>query len=758
MKRFLSFLLSALLIFPFAAQLLTTTVGFTDSAEAATSAFISGADSAMVQFAANEISEALKKQEAALVDADAEWTICFLPVQEELGEQCFEIRVSGRQIEIAGGDERGLMYGGLEAAEQIALYGIEAVTDKCGAPYVKERGMLCPVPMDMRSPSYNTPGDAGQKNIGNVWEMDFWHEYLDNLARNRMNVVQVWTVNSFASMVKVDGYEDIALNDVWRTKVPLDNSFKGDLSNAIRPEDWENYEVVKAMTIEEKIEFWQEVMAYAKDRGIDFLFLFRHLYTYAEDGKYGITHDPHNPVLKDYLGKSMKAFVETYPDLMGVGLNPGENMGWDNSEDSMSEVMQWLHDIYVPNINEALAKTPGREFQLMLQEIPKQSFADMYADLNCKLTFVRGYTSVHMYATSTPKNCYQYVDSMPEGTGLWLNCRNEDCFDMRWGDPDFMADFVNNIPADKVIGLVTGSDGYFYGRDYSSTDPDFQGQMYMKKHWYNYMLLARLMYENDMSRERIFDIFSAHYNNMAGTDIFYEATSVAGKIIPQVHQIYFQDNGDYTWFVSGSWSHPNTFGYLDIKRWMKSNNPFKDGNAMSIEEYALRISNKDDSEYTTQTPQEISDILAGYGNDVLAKVGQIRSDVQSSENMSFAEKEFWALVSDDEAMAYLGLYYSEKIMGAVELRIFNDTKDETWKESSVNHLQKAAEYFTNYAGIISDNYVPQHLARVGHFDINEILESVRKDVQVAENWKPKRITPSWNPPSKSEYFGGSSNG
>ena len=321
-----------------------------------------------------------------------------------------------------------------------------------------------------------------------------------------------------------------------------------------------------------------------------------------------------------------------------------------------------------------------------------------------------------------------------------------------------MADFVNNIPADKVIGLVTGSDGYFYGRDYSSTDPDLQGQMYMKKHWYNYMLLARLMYENDMSRERIFDIFSAHYNNMAGTDILYEATSVAGKIIPQVHQIYFQDNGDYTWFVSGSWSHPNTFGYLDIKRWMKSNNPFKDGNAMSIEEYALRISNKDDSEYTTQTPQEISDILAGYGNDVLAKVGQIRSDVQSSENMSFAEKEFWALVSDDEAMAYLGLYYSEKIMGAVELRIFNDTKDETWKESSVNHLQKAAEYFTNYAGIISDNYVPQHLARVGHFDINEILESVRKDVQVAENWKPKRITPSWNPPSKSEYFGGSSNG
>ena len=109
-------------------------------------------------------------------------------------------------------------------------------------------------------------------------------------------------------------------------------------------------------------------------------------------------------------------------------------------------------------------------------------------------------------------------------------------------------------------------------------------------------------------------------------------------------------------------------------------------------------------------------------------------------------------------MAYLGLYYSEKIMGAVELRVFNDTKDESWKESSVAHLQKAAEYFAAYAGIISENYVPQHLARVGHFNINEILESVNKDVEIAEKWKPKRITPSWNPPSKSEYFGGNSNG
>lgn len=712
---------------------------------------VTGADIPQAQFARDEIMAAAQK--VGLEDA---WVVSFDGVDSSLEEQGYAIAVSGKTISVRGGDTTGLMYGGLEVAEEIALYGIDGVTAKTEAPYVKNRGMLCPVPMDMRTPSYNTPGTNAQMNIGAVWEMNFWHDYLDNLARNRMNSIQVWTVNSFASMVKVEGYEDVALDDVWRTKVPLDEHFKGDLTNAIRPEDWENYEVVKEMTIDEKIAFWQEVMAYAKDRGIDFIFLFRHMYTYAEQGKYGIDNNPENPVTKDYLGKSMKAFIETYPDLIGVGLNPGENMGWDNSDEGYNRNMQWLHDVYVPYINEALAGTPDREFQVMLQCIDKPEIAAMYTDLSCDLSFVRQYTSVHMYATSTPQDCFQYVDMLPEGADLWLNFRNEDNFDMRWGDPDFMYEFVRNMPADRVLGCVTGSDGYFYGRDYSSTDPDLQGQMYMEKHWFNYMLLGRLMYNADFPRERVYDIFASHYDNMEGTRLLYETTSLAGKIIPQVHQIYFQDNGDYTWFVAGCWSHPDTFGYLDVKRWMKSINSFKGGNAMSIEEYALRISEKLDGEYTTQTPPEIADILTNYGNSVLSKVAEIRATVTPSAEVSSSEKEFWALVDDDEAMAYLGLYYAEKIMGAVELRIYNETEDTARKGSSIAHLKKAAEYFEQYANIISSNYVPQFLARVGYYDVNAILEEVQKDVTTAEKWKPRYIAPSYVPPSKSDYFGNNS--
>ena len=410
--------------------------------------------------------------------------------------------------------------------------------------------------------------------------------------------------------------------------------------------------------------------------------------------------------------------------------------------------------MYVPGINAALAATPDRPFQVMFQEADKQVYMDMYADLNCDVTFVRGYTSTHMYATSTPRNSDMFVEMLPEGAGLWLNCRNEDNFDMRWGDPDFMYNFVNNIPADKVLGLVTGSDGYFYGKDYSSTDPVLQGQQYMKKHWYNYMLLGRLMYDNDMARERVYDIFAAHYGSRQGTEELFKATSAAGKIIPEVNKVYTRGNSDYTWFVAGNWSHPNAAGYQDIKRWMKSTNVLDVNANMSIEEYAFRLAEGNDSEPVTETPIQVAENLRTYASETLALTASIRETLPTSDTMTFAEREFWALVADDEAMAYLGLYYAERIEGAIEIRVFNETGDAQWQRKSVAHLEKSAAYFGQYAKIISTNYIPQFLARVGYFNVNDILASVQKDVSIAQKWTHKDLPKSWNPPAKSNYFEG----
>jgi len=109
----------------------------------------------------------------------------------------------GKTIIILGSTEAGLMYGGLEAAELITIRGIDSIRNQFQNPYMKVRGTKFNIPLDMRSPTYTEPSDAAQKNMAEMWNMDFWKEYIDNLARYRYNLISLWNMHPFPSMVKV---------------------------------------------------------------------------------------------------------------------------------------------------------------------------------------------------------------------------------------------------------------------------------------------------------------------------------------------------------------------------------------------------------------------------------------------------------------------------------------------------------------------------------------------------------------------------
>jgi hypothetical protein len=80
------------------------------------------------------------------------------------------------------------------------------------------RGVKFNVPLDLRTPSYSDMSDAAQKNIGVVWDMRFWREYLDALARDRYNFVSLWSLHPFPSMVKVPEFPDGASRSTGRSR------------------------------------------------------------------------------------------------------------------------------------------------------------------------------------------------------------------------------------------------------------------------------------------------------------------------------------------------------------------------------------------------------------------------------------------------------------------------------------------------------------------------------------------------------------
>ena len=186
---------------------------------------------------------------------------------------------------------------------------------------------------------------------------------LDAMARHRYNVLSLWNLHPFPSIVKVPEFPGVALDDVWRTRAQLDSTFSLTGSDMVRPAMLADYEVVKRMTINEKIDFWREVMQYAHDRGIEVYWFTWNILVWGTDGQYGITAAQDNPATIEYFRASVRETVRTYPLLAGMGVTAGEQMR--GSGRGMPSRQEWLRQAYGEGIRDALADEPDRRFRLI---------------------------------------------------------------------------------------------------------------------------------------------------------------------------------------------------------------------------------------------------------------------------------------------------------------------------------------------------------------------------------------------------------
>ena len=187
-------------------------------------------------------------------------------------------------IAVLGADPVGAMYGGLDVADAIRLGTIAKTRDSDHSPQIAQRGIKFNIPLDRRTPTYSDSSDSAQANIPEMWSMDFWHEICDEMARQRFNVLSLWNLHPFPSIVKVPEYPDIALNDVWGNREPFDLKFNMNSKVMSQPFNLGQVAVVNHMSIDDKIRFWLEVMQYAKDRGIDVYWFTWNTFVWGTEG------------------------------------------------------------------------------------------------------------------------------------------------------------------------------------------------------------------------------------------------------------------------------------------------------------------------------------------------------------------------------------------------------------------------------------------------------------------------------------------
>ncbi|GAA4944028.1 hypothetical protein GCM10023314_16290 [Algibacter agarivorans] len=453
---------------------------------------------------------------------------------DTLVKEGFMISKTDDKIEVLGYDEAGLMYGTLELAEQIKLYGIKGVKSVIKNPYMEMRGPKFNIPLDVRTPSYSDVSDVAQNNIEHMWDFTFWKDYIDTMARYRYNYISLWNLHPFPSLVKVPGYEDIALNHVQRSTVKWKENYNLMAIGFDAPEILKNPEIVKTISIEEKIEFWKKVMAYGKTRNIDFHFITWNIFDYGTQGKYGITDDRENDITTDYFRKSIKQMFVTYPDLAGIGLTTGENMKGANHKEREA----WAYDTYALGILDAAKEMPERQFKFIhrqhqsgAREIAEKFNSVVEAD-NVEFLFCFKYAKAHVYsATQQPfHEDANYVEQIKGMKTLW-GLRNDDTFYFRWGAPDFTREFIKNLPYDVAKGIYFGSDQWIWGRDFLTKEPEIPNQIEVSKHWYQWLLWGRLSYDPTISNNRFRDLLSNRFSGI-DADKLFSAWQNASMVYP----------------------------------------------------------------------------------------------------------------------------------------------------------------------------------------------------------------------------------
>ncbi len=654
-----------------------------------------------------------------------------LKAPENLGWQAYSIRIkttgTQKKIYVLAGDKTGALYGGLDVAEAIRINTFNQLADADKKPYLERRGIKFNIPLDLRTPSYTDPSDAAQQNMPNMWERSFWAAYLDEMAVHRYNVLSLWSLHPFPSLVKIPEFPHVALDDVWRTKEKFDDGYSHSGINFVRPNLLKNKEVIKKITIDEKIRFWKDVMQMAHDRGIEVYIFTWNIFTNGAEGKDGITNRQDSDTTMAYFRAAVRELVNTYPLLSGIGITAGEDMNPKLQGKYASE--RWLWETYGEGIRDALKKEPGRVFRLIhrAHQTSFSSIRDAFHDYPGPFDLSLKYAIAHMYSIPNPPFVNDAMPMLSQQTKSWLTVRNDDIYSFRWANNDFARAFVKAIPEpEKITGFYMGPDGYNWGRDYLTRGPEHP--LILQKQWYSFMLWGRLSYDPALSDEVFFKTLQTHFPAVP-VDRLYRSWAAASMVFPWITRYVWGDI-DLKWFPEANLSHPTHKGFYTVGDYIERE-PMPGSGIRNIYLWAqLKHEGKTDS---LLSPLAVADSLSALSAAALSGL----KSLPTRKAGSFTELD--QTLGDIEAFGHIGNYYAAKMRAACSLALFDEFGNKADQQKAITFLEEARRHWALYAKVYGSLYKPALYNRVGWVDIPAFISKTEADITLAKNWKPGTI-------------------
>lgn len=609
-----------------------------------------------------------------------------------LKKEAYKITTKDKFIEVTGGDAVGLMYGLLEVKNKLK-FGNGNIINKEESPKLQFRAIKYNLPWSTYRNS-----EALSLHYETCRDTVYWVAFLDMMVDNRFNKLTLWNLHPFSFMVKTKKYpEACSVSD-------------------------------KDLIVWQK--FWHTLFRMAKNRGIETYLINWNIFVspefskahdvcdYCLEGKHFVPKGDTSEIIKDYMRESVKAVIDTYPELTGLGITLGEGMGGMTA----GEREKWLLDSYIEGMRMASRKvkfihrvplsagtssggTTSVEVEKMTREtLDSLTCVDGPINIELKFNWSHAFSTPTLVKVHGGKLNDAYWNPMPKNYYLAWMMRNEDFYMLRWGQTDFMRQHIKLNVQPHVNGYYVGSETYIPAKDYITSLTGASYRYAFERQWMFYKVCGRLLYNPDTPDEFFINEFEQRFPKQ-GIKLF-EAQAKTSKV-PLAIASWQNGTWDFSVYSEGMLQsikidNKKVQKLISLKD-MADKDPM-DPSYLSIDNF---LANEKNISKDKITPLHLADSLEKICNQALKEV----SSISTTQNVDLLYE-----VSDIKAWSHLGLYFSNKLRAATEYKRFKKSNDKKDLDKAINWLTKATNNWHTLVEVTTPVYKPVPLT---HFCEND---------------------------------------
>jgi hypothetical protein len=686
---------------------------------------VSAPDSPMLRFALGKLETALQQHAGTLKrttnqpsDPDAEIVVAVDATQiAGIGAEGFRRVISGKGFRITGGDERGAMYGVLDVAEQIRM----------GTPWKEIEERTVKPRLGFRAIKFNLPWSAYrtspalEQHQETCKDLKYWEAFLDMMAENRFNVLSLWSMHPYTYMIRPKNFpEACSFNDAELA-------------------EWKK--------------LWSGIFAMAKERGIETYLLNWNIFVSPEFSRahhvapwsvnlshIGGKEDTTNELVVRYTKEVVTQVLDEYPDLTGLGITLGERMGGMTPD----QRRDWLDRTFFAGIAEAkrpakfiyrapLSANTGsggttneendRRSRAQIESLSKNITGPVYVEF--KHNWSHAHSSPDLFMVHGGPLSDAYWNPPPTRHKVVWTMRNEDMFILRWGQPDFVREFVQRQGGkDYVGGAIIGSECYIPALDYITKEgPHKNWHWAFQRQWLFYAVWGNLLYDPATPDARFEAMLEERFGKGNGKDLL-AAWKLASRV-PLHFASFHRGTWDGSLYTEGfsSWidrddgartffgidefiKHPvlDTKRYVNIADFVKAGGVT--GGVMSPIDLAMKL------EQDSATAMKL--------------VAELRARGGMSSTLDCE-------LTDIEAWCAYGNYFAGKLRGGVALATARAKGDVKLREIAVASLEKALVQWKRLAELGAKfNQLPVLSNTKEPFSWASLTPAVEKDIEIAK--------------------------